>query len=376
MEPFKNAISPEVVRLTARLLGQHVQGFDAQAFERKLCAQLEPLALKERVGLIADELHHVLPGDLSERYDILRAMLHPVVQGYIGESSEEGLSGWAVWPLTQVVGQHGLEDFDASLNVLRDMTDRFTAEFDVRPFIVQDQQKALGIITSWARHSDPHVRRLVSEGTRPRLPWGIQLKALVADPRPMIATLKSLRDDPSEYVRRSVANHLNDIAKDHPDLVAELAQDWLKDADQLREKLVRHACRTLIKQGHPKALAAFGLHPPKIEAPIITLRSREVSFGDALEFDVTLRSNGQADQSLVIDYVIHFLKGNGSLAPKVFKWSKLTLKPGEVQQIRRRHAIKPITTRKYYEGEQVLSLRINGKDFGHAPFDLSGVEAL
>ena len=373
MEPFKNAISPEVVRLTGHLLAPHLDGFDEQAFTDKLVPLLDTLALKERVGLIAEELHAILPKAHSERYRILRAMLHPEVQGIVSESSEHGLSGWAVWPLTQVVGIYGLDDFDASLSVLRDMTNRFTAEFDVRPFIVRNQEKALEIITAWANHPDEHVRRLVSEGTRPRLPWGVQLKALVADPSPMLETLKMLRDDSSEYVRRSVANHLNDIAKDHPDLVAKIAGEWLQGASKEREKLVRHACRTLIKQGHPEALAAFGLLPPEIEVPVTNLKSSSVVFGEALEFDVALRSTAAKSQSMVIDYVIHFLKANGSLSQKVFKWSKVELAAGEVRQMSRKHAIKPITTRVYYNGAQKISLRINGRDYDAVEFELTGV---
>ena len=373
MEPFKNAISPEVVRLTGHLLAPHLDGFDEQAFTDKLVPLLDTLALKERVGLIAEELHAILPKAHSERYRILRAMLHPEVQGIVSESSEHGLSGWAIWPLTQVVGIYGLDDFDASLSVLRDMTNRFTAEFDVRPFIVRNQEKALEIITAWANHPDEHVRRLVSEGTRPRLPWGVQLKALVADPSPMLETLKMLRDDSSEYVRRSVANHLNDIAKDHPDLVAKIAGEWLQGASKEREKLVRHACRTLIKQGHPEALAAFGLLPPEIEVPVTNLKSSSVVFGEALEFDVALRSTAAKSQSMVIDYVIHFLKANGSLSQKVFKWSKVELAAGEVRQMSRKHAIKPITTRVYYNGAQKISLRINGRDYDAVEFELTGV---
>lgn len=373
MEPFKNAISPEIVRLIGELIAEHVSEFDAAAFERKIVPHLGPLALKERVALIASELDKVLPKALEPRYRVLRAVMHPDAHGAVGVSTKEGLCGWAIWPLTQLVGTTGLADFDASLAVLRDMTDRFTAEFDVRPFIIEDQERALAIITSWVDDPDPHVRRLVSEGTRPRLPWGVQLKTLVADPEPMLPVLRKLRDDPSEYVRRSVANHLNDIAKDHPDLVARLARDWLKDASKEREKLVRHACRTLIKQGHAEALSAFGLNPPNLLEPEISLKSTQVQFGGALEFDVVLRSDAQQTQSLVVDYVIHFLKNNGTLAQKVFKWSKLDLAPGEVREMSRKHVIKPITTRVYYNGVQKLSLRINGRDFGAVDFELTGV---
>ncbi len=373
MEPFKNAISPEVVRLTAMLLEPHLPSFERVRFEREVIWQLDALELKERVAMIADTLHQVLPSAASQRNAILLAMLHPDVESTGVESSPEGLSGWGVWPLTHLVGKYGVDDFDGSLAALKEMTKRFTSEFDVRPFIIADQDRALDVICAWADDPSHHVRRLVSEGTRPRLPWGAQLKGLVEDPKPMILTLEKLRDDPSEYVRRSVANHLNDIAKDHPDFVAELAAKWLQGASKEREKLVRHACRTLIKQGHEGALAAFGLHPPEISEPGISLSKNEVSYGGAVEFEMTLASNARAKQTLVIDYVIHFLKANGTRAPKVFKWTKVDLSAGEKKTLSRRHVIKPITTRKYYEGEQVLSLRINGKDFGNAPFVLTGV---
>lgn len=373
MEPFKNAISPELVHLTGKLIAKRHDGFDAAGFERDVIARLDQLELKERVALIADVLHEALPKAASDRLPILLAILHPDVESKDVKSSDEGLSGWAIWPLTHLLGTYGVDDFEASLAALKEMTKRFTSEFDVRPFIVADQARALEIICGWVDDPSRHVRRLVSEGTRPRLPWGVQLKGLVADPLPMLATLERLRDDPSEYVRRSVANHLNDIAKDHPDLVAKIAVDWLKDASKEREKLVRHACRSLIKQGHAGALSAFGLHPPEIAAPRITLAADTVDFGGEIEFDVLLSSAAQGTQTLVIDYVIHFRKANGKRAPKVFKWTKLEMKAGEVKQLSRRHGIKPITTRKYYDGHQVLSLRINGKDFGEATFELKGV---
>ncbi|MEP5151490.1 DNA alkylation repair protein [Planktotalea sp.] len=372
MEPFKNLISPEIVRLIGVLIAKQLPEFNAARFQSKVLAELDQLEMKERVALIADTLHAALPKAGHERLPVLLTTLHPDTESKDVQSSEDGLSSWGIWPLTHLIGTYGLDDFEASLAALKEMTKRHTSEFDVRPFIVADQARALGIICAWADDPSHHVRRLVSEGTRPRLPWGVQLKELVADPTPMIPTLKKLRDDPSEYVRRSVANHLNDIAKDHPNLVADLSVDWLKDASKEREKLVRHACRTLIKQGHEGALSAFGLHPPEIEEPKITLAADALNFGGEIEFDVSVTSVGQGAQTLVIDYVIHFLKANGTLAPKVFKWTKLDLKAGESKQLSRRHGIKPITTRKYYDGQQVLSLRINGKDFGEAPFELKG----
>ena len=203
------------------------------------------------------------------------------------------------------------------------------------------------------------------------LPWAMQLPQLITDPSPMLPILKALRNDNEEYVTRSVANHLNDIAKDHPDRVASLALEWMKGADKAREKLVRHACRTLIKQGHTTALKAFGIGPPRLELEVLKIDTPTVNFGDALEFSAQLRSTGKNTQSLIIDYLIHFKKANGTLVAKVFKWTKLTLEPGETRTLTKKHPIRPITTRRYYAGQQGLSLRINGQDFGDAQFGLT-----
>jgi hypothetical protein len=198
----------------------------------------------------------------------------------------------------------------------------------------------------------------------------MQLRGLVADPHPCLPLLMALRDDPSEYVRRSVANHLNDIAKDHPDLVAEIAKDWMVSAPKPRQKLVRHAARSLIKAGHPEALAAFGIFPVEISEPILKVQTPNVQMGEALEFEITLQSTTDNPQDIILDYVVHFQKANGTTAPKVFKWTKFNLSAKGVKTLVRRHPIKPITTRKYYAGAHAVSLRINGSDFGNAEFEL------
>jgi len=372
MEPFKNLMSPEVVGFIAIHLGRHVAGFSEEVFKSPLLERLPSLELKQRTQLIADAVHAVLPSELKHRNEVLAAMLHPDPLDHAGKPSDmDGICGWGLWPLTMVVGQHGLGNFDGSLLLLKEMTKRGTAEFDVRPFLDADQPRALEIIIPWARDENIHVRRLASEGTRPRLPWGMRLKQLVNDPKPTLPILTTMRDDPEEYVRRSVANHLNDIAKDHPDVVAQIANEWMVDAQVPRQKLIRHACRTLIKQGHSEALRAFGVKPPEIEEPAIDIGTPEVNLGGALAFTVALKSSRQTSQKIVIDYVIYFKKANGTLSPKVFKWKQLNLQPSEEIILDRRHAIRPITTRKYYSGNHALSLRINGTEFGREVFDLA-----
>jgi 3-methyladenine DNA glycosylase AlkC len=370
MEPFKNRISADLVGHISSQLVQHVPDFKRTAFEKPILAQLGDLELKERAQLIADQMHAVLPTASKKRAKIVRSMLHPRGTEKGQQSDSEGITGWGMFPLGMVVGQYGLGDFEGSLQLLKEMTGHFSSEFDVRFFLIEDQDRALGIMSGWIDHPDYHVRRLLSEGTRPRLPWGMQLPKLIADPSPMLPLLEALRDDEEEYVRRSVANHLNDIAKDHPDLVAKLARKWLKGANPTREKLVRHACRSLIKQGHTATLEAFGLGAPKIELTKLSIKTKKVTFGDALDFSATIRSTSKQKQSLVIDYLVHFKKANGDLVGKVFKWKKISIVPGESLTIEKSHAIKPITTRRYYEGKQGLSLRVNGQDFGSEKFTL------
>jgi 3-methyladenine DNA glycosylase AlkC len=372
VEPFKNVFSPALVATIANQLDRHVAGFDRLEFERVIVAELGQRELKARSQLIADQVHLVLPTDHGVRNELIRAMLRPTVDGIAAvDSDDSGISGWGILPLTMVIGQHGLDDFDRSLGLLKDMTNRFSSEFAVRYFLIADQSRALDIMREWVEHPDHHVRRLVSEGTRPRLPWAMRLPQLMDDPSPMFPILEALRDDESEYVRRSVANHLNDVAKDHPDIVGSLAAEWMIDADANRRRLVRHACRTLIKTGHAGGLAAVGLVPPRLSLESLTVLTPVVEYGMELAFVGVLRSTSDDAQLLAVDYVVHFRKSNGRLVGKVFKGRQLTLGPGEVVRFERKHSIRPITTRRYYAGGQGLSLRINGRDFGAATFVLN-----
>lgn len=374
MEPFKNLFSPQLVRTLGAHLQDQLDDFERESFEMAILAELGSLELKARAQLIADHVHIALPSSPKERFGILRAILHPDEGDVSSDSDRNGIRGWGIMPLSMVVGQHNVEEFDAGLELLRDMTKRSSSEFAVRYFLLADQSRALAIMGEWTDDPSEHVRRLVSEGTRPRLPWAMQLPELIADPSPMLPILEALRDDPEEYVRRSVANHLNDITKDHPDLVGRLAIDWMLGADKNRQRLLRHATRTLVKQGHPLALEAFGLRPPEVEVDALTIDTPIVDFGTALNFNLQLRSLSSEPQDLIIDYLVHFRKANGSLSAKVFKWTKFTLDGNGTRALARAHPIRPITTRRYYSGEQRLSLRINGRDFGDEQFELRGAE--
>lgn len=209
----------------------------------------------------------------------------------------------------------------------------------------------------------------MSEGTRPRLPWGMRLQALVEDPSPTLPLLEALKDDPEEYVRRSVANHLNDIAKDHPGVVVEVARRWWSEGDETRRRLVRHALRSLVKQGHPGALAVLGFGAPSV---VVRWRADGVVVlgGAPLQLEAVLRSTSKKKQRLLVDFALHHQKANGKTSPKVFKWTERELAPGETVTLTKAHAMRPVTTRRYYPGLHAAELMVNGRSMGMVAFQL------
>lgn len=371
-EAFKHQISPELVACMSQHLSDKVSPEAAKEFSRLVLAQLPRLELKDRVQLISDSLMQVLPAQPVKRHRILRAMLHPDIDSAspARSSDNQGIAGWGIWPLSLVVGQHGQKDFDGSMALLREMTIRSTAEFAIRHFLLADQSRALAIMQTWLDDPNEHVRRLVSEGSRPRLPWGMKLHALCQNPKPTIVLLEALKDDPSEYVRRSVANHLNDISREDPQLAIDVARRWFEEADEQRLSLLKHGCRTLIKSGNAEVLELFGFGKPRISDVDVTLSSERIRVGDTLQMSIQLTSRATVAQKLVIDYALHFRLANGRLSPRIFKGGIVRLEPGKSLNFSRKHAFRPITTRRYHAGEHAVSFRINGVDTPRAVFEL------
>jgi 3-methyladenine DNA glycosylase AlkC len=277
---------------------------------------------------------------------------------------------------------YGLGDWEASIPALEEFTERMSAEFAIRPFIVRYPQRTMAQMLAWSEHESAEVRRLASEGCRPRLPWGIRLQALVADPAPILPILERLKNDESESVRRSVANNLNDISKNHPDLVLELLRRWQAGAtDEARASdgvrwITGHALRTLVKQGHPQALALLGYgSADQIAVHNLAVEPQSIHIGQQVTLSFDIESLAGEPVNLMIDYVVYHRRANGRLSPKVFKLSKRTIQPGEVLQIVRKHSFAPVTTRKYYPGAQAIEPIINGKLCGRAEFVLRPAKA-
>jgi 3-methyladenine DNA glycosylase AlkC len=372
-EPFKNLINAALVQACGDHLRRAWPGFDRAAFERQALQGLAGLELKARAMQVADALEATLPADFDRAAGLVESALAPtaLVDGLGMTTSEAGLAGWVGWPLGEFIARRGVAEPERALQALHALTQRFTAEFAIRPLLVQHFDLTLATLGRWRHDASPHVRRLVSEGSRPRLPWGLRIQRLVADPSPTLPLLRDLQDDPSDYVRRSVANHLNDIAKDHPAVVADWLRDHLPDATPERRALLRHASRTLVKQGDARVLKAWGLGQALRGEARFSLSPRRVAVGGKVELVLQLESTSGKPQALAIDYVVHHVKANGSTSPKVFKGWKRTLAPGETCRLVKSHSLKPVTTRVMYPGEHRVDVQVNGKVVATGSFRLT-----
>jgi len=373
MEPFKNHINPALVQEAARHLARALPGFDAGRFERLATGGLDGLELKARAMQLADALEATLPEPFEAAAAAIEAALAPAAEHEnLSELrlSDAGLAGWVLWPVGEFVARRGLPHPQRALATLAELTQRFSAEFAIRPFIVAHPALSFATLARWVQHPNPHVRRLVSEGSRPRLPWGLQLKALIDDPTPTLPLLRALQDDPSAYVRRSVANHLNDIAKDHPALVAQWLEQHLPQAPPARRALLRHASRTLIKKGDARVLKAWGLGAPLRGSAALEVGPARVKLGGEVRLTLVLKSRAASAQRLVIDYAVHHVKADGGSSPKVFKGWNVELPARGELMLTKRHSLKPVTTRRYHAGLHELEVMVNGKVVAQSAFDL------
>lgn len=371
-EPFKNKFNEQLVIDVGHHLQRVAPAFPRDEFVAMACRGLEDLELKARSLHISKALANYLPKDFEKAARLLRECLHPDEEAPLQEMilDGRGLRGWAILPVADYVASHGLSHFDTGMALLRELTKRFTAEFAVRAFIARDPQRAFGFLREWANDTNFHVRRLASEGARPRLPWGQRLPSLMADPAPLIPLLNELKDDASDYVRRSVANNLNDIAKDHPDLVVALMSEWMQGADKKRQRLIQQACRSLVKAGHQPALQLFGCKEAQVEVTEWRLSADRIRLGESVQLQLKVQSLSRSEQTLVIDYAMHFRRANGTFSEKVFKWKRLVLAGGASVSLTKNHSFKTVTTRRYYPGEQSVAVQINGRQLATVSFGL------
>lgn len=373
-EPLKNLIDERTVRAMAAHLVRVDAGFPAARFERRALEGLAALELKARAMQLCAALEDTLPADFAAAAERIEAALGAPIDLEAPASAamgSDGLRGWCLWAAGEYIARRGLAHPERALAALHAVTQRFTAEWAIRPFVQQHAELTFATLARWVHDDSAHVRRLVSEGTRPRLPWGMHLKSLIADPSPSLPLLRALQDDASASVRRSVANHLNDIGRDHPDLLVAWLHEHLPGAPAERRALLRHASRNLIKQCHPAALQAWGQGRPLRGAAVLELAPRRARVGDTLALSLELRSNAARKQALLIDYALHRVRADGSTAPKVFKGWEIELAGGATVTLTRRHSLREVTTRRIYPGRHRVVVLVNGRAAASAEFDLA-----
>ena len=331
--------------------------FDEKAYLALTLEGLAERSLMQRLHQCAVAVDVALSGSFQQKVRVLQKLAPKLGHEFVSIF------------LCDFVATFGRDDFDFSMAALRFFTVFGSAEFAVRPYIVADQERALKTLLHWTTDGDEKVRRLASEGSRPRLPWGMRLSSLVRDPSPTAAIIEALKDDESVFVRRSVANHLNDITKDHPEFVLRLLESWDLEREHLRW-IAKHACRTLIKRGDPRALKLFGFGRKAEVSAALRASPQNLKLGDRLTLSATVTSTSSRSQRLVIDYVVHYVKARGVSAEKVFKWTEVDVPAGGVLDLSKSQVIRDFTTRKHHAGRHRVELQINGGRVAESAFVL------
>lgn len=357
-EALKRHFGQPVIRALADQIRAVQPGFNTRAFIREAVDGFDALELMPRGLHLARVLRRHLPQDEAEAIAILcRAARLPRPELGAG-----AMAAFFYLPHVTFVAEYGLPCFEASMQAQHELTQRFSAEFSIRAFLEHDEARTLARLHEWTRDPSEHVRRLVSEGTRPRLPWARRLRRFQKDPTPVLALLETLKDDPSLYVRRSVANNLNDIGRDHPAVLLATAARWMADADQNRRALVSHALRSLVKAGDLDALAVLGFgHHAGLRLADVNLAPARVAIGGTIAVTAQFSNPGRGPQAALVDMRVHFVKADGDTRPKTFKLGVVSVPGGGTATLRKTISLRQMTTRRHYPGLHRVDFLVNGR---------------
>lgn len=366
-KPFllKNVYTRELIEGYGHTLRGIWPAFPVGIFlEKVFDANWEQAELKVRMRHISACLRAVLPSGFRESAEILKES----ARRFAVEFGEKLTFEYMFIP--DFVEQFGADDPDAAIPALTDITRWTSAEFAVRPFLLHYPERMYAQMLEWSNHESPMVRRLSSEGFRPRLPWGMGVPALKKDPTPILPVLENLKNDPAETVRRSVANNINDIAKDHPDKALQIARRW-QGLSPETDWVVRHACRGLLKKGHPEALALFGFDARLSTVEVQALRcSPHVRIGERLDFSFSIKNTGAGPAEVRLEYAVDYLTSTGKISKKVFKIKELSLAPGQVESFSKYQRFQDFTTRKHYVGAHRIGILVNGQERAETEFSV------
>ncbi|MFY0523951.1 DNA alkylation repair protein [Archangium gephyra] len=367
-EQLKNFFDRGVVERIASMLRAAHPSFPEPRFLSEATDGLEDHELLGRARHIMQAMHRALPSDFERAAGILLRSLGPELE----RQELQGMGVFIYMPHTMYVAEHGLGHFETSMHAHYELTKRFTAEFSIRPFLERYPRETLERLHLWAGDPNVHVRRLVSEGTRPRLPWASRLRSFQEDPSPVLALLELLKDDPELYVRRSVANNLNDIGKDHPEVLVDTCARWKDGASPERLWIIRHALRSAVKRGDTRALSVLGFRGGGEIEVTASFQPKRVRLGQSVGLTLSFTNRAKTRQQAVVDFAVHFIKANGSASPKVFKGGKVDLLPGASCTFEKSISFATMTTRKHYAGTHRVEALVNGRATDLGSFTVVG----
>lgn len=367
-EPLKNAFGSDIPKILARMIETVHPAFPSRAFVEDALHGYEALELMPRGRKIAQALRTALPQDYDTAIDIVIAAMDIEPEPL----KRQAMTSFLYLPFSFFIADYGVDHFDASMRAQYRLTQLFTAEFSMRPFLQKHPAKVLKRFAQWARDPNPHVRRLVSESTRPRLPWAPRLREFQQDPAPVLKLLELLKDDTELYVRRSVANNLNDIGKDHPEILFETARRWQRGASAERTWIIRHALRSAVKRGEAGALAALGFGgKAQVEIRNASIAPAAAARGDTVVIGFEVYNKSKETHRVLVDFRIHYVKANGATSPKVFKLKTIELAPGQSAMLSKKISLKEMTTRRHYVGVHRVDAVVNGTPVALGEFHLA-----
>ncbi|MBV1860288.1 MAG: hypothetical protein KUG77_17875 [Nannocystaceae bacterium] len=362
---FKDWFDKPAAKALAEQMHGAWSGFDTAAFVRSATKGLRALEFSGRVQQFSDALAAGLPEDIPKALGIVTDSFPRIMP-----DADSVTDGWLQWPVGQFIADHGVPHFEASMQAMIELTQRFSSEFAVRPFVDQRPDETFARLQSLTSHESQHVRRWCSEGVRPRLPWGKVLKGLVADPGPLWPILDALQGDAERYVQRSVANTLGDVAKDHPEAAVQWAKACVKRGGEDGLWIAKHGLRGPIKAGHAGALAAVGFLPPKKVTASLRASPKTVHVGESVELHAELSTTHTRQQRLLVDYIVHYVRKAKSGGGKTFKWKTVELPARASAELSKRHSMKTTTIRALYPGRHRVELLVGGEVLAETAFTL------
>lgn len=367
MEPLKNIYNSAFFEEFTKAIETVVPTFDKKKFLSACKGNgWNQLELKKRMRHLASLLHRHLPGN----YKTKLGLVLKIMQALPAKSSGQ-YGSLAYMLIPDFVEQYGLQEPELSLQAMEKISAFTSCEFAIRPYLIRYPEKVMAQMLTWSTNPSDKIRRFATEGCRPRLPWAMAIPSLKASPLPIFPILENLKNDPSEFVRRSVANNLNDIAKDHPALVLKVAKSW-QGISAETDKIIKHGCRSLLKRAHPDALILFGTGPGvNCSVKNLSLNKKRLMIGETLQFSFSLELQEEQAARLRVEYAIYFIKASGKPAKKIFKIAENSYPPAKKLFFSRSLSFRDLTTRKHYPGKHTLAILVNGKEYCEIKFTVT-----